>query len=252
MALITETFFHGNEDLCLAFVRQYHLDLFPRLLDDTRFNRRRRLIAGLIDAVRQFSTAWLIAPDDHVRVVDSAPIPVCTYMRSNQCQTVQRPNYCGILTSRRAKLYGVRLHLTTTTRQVVDQWMLVPAGQWDGNVTPALFEDAAGLWVIGDNAYHAPTAIAWLAQQRQIRLTAIQRRDAREPWPTEMRTCLTNLRRTIERALRVVCTVFHCGTTWLPQLVRLARPAQHLSAGLHLVISDGRQPAAHRKRALTV
>ncbi|MBV9789376.1 MAG: hypothetical protein JOZ51_14425 [Chloroflexi bacterium] len=73
VAVIADTFFHGHEEVCLAFIRQYHLDLFPRLLDNSWFNRRRRLIAGLIDAVRQFYTAWLIAPADPVRLVDSAP-----------------------------------------------------------------------------------------------------------------------------------------------------------------------------------
>jgi hypothetical protein len=209
VALIAETFFHGHEELCLSFIRQYHHALFPRLLDDTRFNRRRRLSAGLIEAVRQFFTAWLIAPDDPVRLVDSAPIPVCTYMRSPQCQTVLGSDYCGVMTSRRAKLYGFRIHFTTTTTQVVDQWMLAPASYWDGKLTPALLADVAGLWVIGDNAFHDPTAIDWLQQQRHIRLTAIQRRDARIPWPRELRTRLNNLRRTIESALSVLCTVFH-------------------------------------------
>jgi hypothetical protein len=209
VALIAETFFHGHEEWCLAFVRQYHHDLFPQLLADRRFNRRRRLIAGLIEAVRQFYTAWLIAPDDAIRLVDRAPIPVCTYMRSHLCQTVLGKEYCGIMTSRRAKLYGFRMHLTTTTNQVVDQSMLAPASHWDGKLTPALLEDAAGMWVIGDNAFHDPTAIDWLQRQRHIRLTAIQRRDAREPWPSEVRTTLTKLRRTIESALSVLCTVFH-------------------------------------------
>ena len=209
VALIADTFFHGHEELCLAFIRQYHHDLFPQLLDDSRFNRRRRLIAGLMDAIRRFYTAWLIAPDDPVRLVDSAPIPVCTYMRSNLCQTVLGKEYCGIMTSRRAKLYGFRIHLTTTTTQVVDQWMLAPASHWDGKLTPALLEDAAGLWVIGDNAFHDPSAMAWLQQQRHIRLTAIQRRDARVPWPKDLRSQLNKLRRTIESALSVLCTVFH-------------------------------------------
>ena len=47
IALITDTFFHGNEELRLAFMRQYHADLFPCLLDDTRFNRRRRALMGM-------------------------------------------------------------------------------------------------------------------------------------------------------------------------------------------------------------
>jgi len=88
IALITETFFHGKEELCVRFIRQYHRDLFPQLVDDTRFNRRRRALVGVTEAVRRISTTWLIEPDDPVRMVDSAPIPVCTYMRSRSCATV--------------------------------------------------------------------------------------------------------------------------------------------------------------------
>ncbi len=158
IALIADTFFHGKEELCLAFVRQYHADMFPHLLDDTRFNRRRRTLSGLMEAMRRMYTTWLVAEDDAVRVVDSAPIPVCTYMRSRLCTTVAGADYCGVMVSRRAKLFGFRLHLTTTTAQVVDQWMLAPASHHDGTLTPALLDEAAGLWVVGDNAFHNPTA----------------------------------------------------------------------------------------------
>jgi hypothetical protein len=79
VALITETFLHGNEELCLAFIRQYHTDLFPRLLGDTSFNRWRRVLMRMTDAIRRYLTATLIDPEDRVRVVDSAPIPLYTY-----------------------------------------------------------------------------------------------------------------------------------------------------------------------------
>lgn len=209
IALITETFFHGKEELCLAFIRQYHLDLFPRLLDDTRFNRRRRALPGVIEALRQMYTTWLIDTDDHVRVVDSAPIPVCTYMRSGQCTTCAGADYCGVMVSRRAKLFGFRLHLSATTNQVVDQWMLAPACHHDGKVVPAVLEDAHDVWVLGDNAFHNPASADWLQRQRNIVLLAMQRRDARQPWPAHLREQLNNVRRTIESALSVLCTVFH-------------------------------------------
>jgi len=208
IALIADTFFHGNEELCLSFIRQYHRDLFPHLLDDTRFNRRRRALVGLTEAIRRVYATWLIAPDDPVRMVDSAPIPVCTYMRSRSCATVAGAEYCGVMVSRRAKLFGFRLHLTTTTNQVVDQWMLAPASHHDGTLTPVLLEDAHQLVVVGDNAFHNPTAIAWLQQHRDIALLALPRRTGTQTWPTAVRQQINNMRRTIERALSVLCTVF--------------------------------------------
>lgn len=209
IALIADTFFHGHEELCLSFIRQYHRDLFPHLVDDTRFNRRRRALVGVTEALRRMYTTWLIEPDDPVRIVDSAPIPVCTYMRSRSCSTVAGAEYCGVMVSRRAKLFGFRLHLTTTTNQVVDQWMLAPASHHDGTLTPALLEDAPPLWVVGDNAFHNPTAAHWLQQHRQIALVALPRRTTCPAWPTPVRQQVNNVRRTIERALSVLCTVFH-------------------------------------------
>jgi len=125
------------------------------------------------------------------------------------------------MVSRRAKLFGFRLHLTTTTNQVVDQWMLAPASHHDGTLVPALVEDAPPLWVVGDNAFHHPTTMTWLQQHREIALIALPRRTACAAWPAPVRQQVNNVRRTIESALSVLCTVFH-----------LERPGSRSLAGL--------------------
>jgi hypothetical protein len=209
VALICDTIFHGNEELGLAFVRQYHRDLFPELLEDSRFNRRRRALMGMTEAIRQNYTRGLIEPEDQIRLVDSAPLPVCTYMRGNQCKTVAGSHYCGVMPSRRAKVFGFSFCATTTTDQVLETWMLAPASHHDGTLTPALLEDAHGLWVLGDNAFHNPTSIAWLQQQRQVTLGGMQRADARQPWPAGLRRYLARVRRRIESTFSVLATVFH-------------------------------------------
>jgi len=80
VALMIETFFHGHEALGLAFLRQYHRDLFPHLLPDGQFNERRRALGLITEPIRPVLThTWgLIELEDRARLVDSAPIPVCT------------------------------------------------------------------------------------------------------------------------------------------------------------------------------
>jgi len=83
IALIADTFFHGHEELCLSFVRQYHRDLFPYLVDDTRFNRRRRALVGVTEAgacIRPGSSRpmtryglWIAPP--------SRSVPICGVVR---------------------------------------------------------------------------------------------------------------------------------------------------------------------------
>ena len=53
VALISETFFQGHEEVGYAFVRQYLRALFPQLLSLDRFNARRRDLSGLIEAIRR-------------------------------------------------------------------------------------------------------------------------------------------------------------------------------------------------------
>jgi len=209
VALVIDTFFHGHEALGLAFLRQYHPGLFPALPDNSWFNRRRRRLLGVMEAIRRGLAHSLIDPEDAVRVVDTAPIPLCTYMRGGRCVTATGPEYASVMVSRRARLFGMRLYLTTTTTQVVDQWMLAPAAHKDAKLTPALFEDAENLWVLGDNAFHDPDALTWLKTQRQITLLAAPRRDSRLPrWPKTWRRWFNRIRRRIETALSVLCTVF--------------------------------------------
>jgi hypothetical protein len=48
IGLISDTYFHGNEELALVFIRQHYWALFPSLLSNSRFNRRRRALSARI------------------------------------------------------------------------------------------------------------------------------------------------------------------------------------------------------------
>jgi len=50
----------------------------------------------------------------------------------------------------------LRLYLTTTTDQVVDDWLLAPASYHNNQVMPALFEQVSERVVLGDGAYDNP------------------------------------------------------------------------------------------------
>ena len=209
VALIIETFFHGHEDLGLAFVGQYHLSLFPALLDKSQFNRRRRCLTGVKELIRRQLTNGLIDPADRVRLIDSAPVPACTYTRQSDCQTIAGPEYRSVVVSKRAKLFGHRFYATTTLDQVLDRWMLAPASYKEGKMTPAFFEEQDHLWVLSDNGFHSPADMAWLQKTRHITLTPAKRKNAREPDPPLFRRLLRRLRRRIETAFGVMAVVFN-------------------------------------------
>ena len=127
ISLVIETFFQGHQEVGYAFVCQYLSDLFPRLLDLDRFNQRRRALIAVIEAIRRELRNQLIDRTDPVRLVDSAPITLMTYTRGARCQSVDgNDDYFGVVTSKKGKFFGLRLHVTPTVNQLIDDWVLAP------------------------------------------------------------------------------------------------------------------------------
>lgn len=219
VALIADTFFAGDEHKTLSFVRQYHLDIFPLLPADGQFNTRRRALALITEQVRRvLLVQWdLISVGDTVRLTDSAPIPVCTYTRAKQNRTIQQTGhdrhlYFGYTPARKAKLFGFKLHLGTSTEQVVDEWLLAPASMHDSQVT-ALYEgeQLSGLQMLGDGAFNNPGWVQALRHKYgpELQVWALPRRDSRKPWPAQFRRVVAKLRRRVETALSVLQMVFN-------------------------------------------
>jgi hypothetical protein len=213
VGLIIDTWFGGHEALGLSFLRQYHPTLFPHLPPDGWFNQRRTVLALLIDQVRRVIN-WhngLLAADDPVRLLDSAPITLATYTRGGDNRTLNGSEYFGVASSKGAKLFGLRLHVTTTVGQVVDDWLLAPASYHDSTPMGALFEQAHDLVVLGDRAFHSPALEPVLLQRHRVEIIAPPRKDSRkrEPWSKTKRNWIGRVRRKIETAFSILQTVFH-------------------------------------------
>jgi len=211
VALIIDTWFHGHEALGLAFLRQYHGDIFPHLPPDGWFNQRRTPLGPLIDQIRRLITrqAGLLAASDGVRLLDSAPVPVTTYTRGKDNRSINGSEYFGVAKSKGAKLYGLRLHVTTTLGQVVDDWLLAPASFHDSTPMTAVFERAHDLLVLGDGAFHNPCDAPVLHERHNIQIITPPRKDSRHPWPKALRRWVGRVRRRVETAFSVLTTVFH-------------------------------------------
>lgn len=223
LALIIETFFQGNEELGLSFVRQYHADLFPHLLANGLFNARRRALWRIIDLIRRYLIQqWdLISDTDRLRLLDSAPVPLTTYTRGKQCAVVCEQEFFGVCASKGTKYFGVKLFLTTTTTQVVDQWLFAPASYHDSEVMGAVLEDVYDQTVLADGAFHKPV-LADLLGRRAVQMGVAPRRDSRQHcWSRELRALVGRLRRQVETTLSVLETVF-----------RIERPGSRSEDGL--------------------
>lgn len=218
IALFGEMVFGGAEDKVLHFIRQYHLDLFPHLLDESRFNRRKQRLGETMEAMRcllrdRWRTHHPLGPAEaSLRLVDSAPISICTYTRGSRCQSIPiewRDEWFGVCTSKKTKFFGPRCHMLTTLDQMIDTWLLAPGSYEDRKPLIPLLEDRQSLGVIGDKGYVSDDLADRLWEAGDHLLLALKRKNQSEQWPTGIQRILGQLRHGIETAFSVLTTVFN-------------------------------------------
>ncbi len=226
VSLIIETFFNGCEEIGYAFVCQFMSHLFPDLLDLDRFNHRRRQLISIIEAMRRQFRQQLLDPKENVRLVDSAPVTLMTYTRGARCESVYGPEYFGVVTSKKGKFFGLRLHLTTTPNQLIDEWILAPASVPDGKAVDALLEGCTDLAVIGDKAYNDQELEDRLWRKRRIHLLPLRKSNQMQQWSDDVRRAMGRVRHRAETVFSVLTTVFNVqrprGRSLVGHVVRVA------------------------------
>lgn len=218
IALFGEMVFAGDEDKTLHFIRQYHLDLFPDLLDNSRFNRRRHQLVAVMEAIREkLRDRWrrehpLDEEEENLRIVDSAPISICTYTRGGRCQSIPlewRDEWFGVCSSKKTKFFGARCHITTTLDQMIDTWLLAPGSYDDRKPMAALLENRQGLGIIGDKGYVSEDLANRLWEDDQHLLLTLKKDNQKEQWPGGIQRILGYLRHRVETTFSVLQTVFN-------------------------------------------
>lgn len=226
VALIIETFFQGQEEVGYAFVRQYLRALFPRLLDLDRFNARRRDLVGLIEAIRCDLRDQIIDRSDPIRLVDSAPVTLMTYTRGEDCHSVSGKAYFGVVTSKKGKFFGWRLHTTVSGDQLIDDWLVAPAALPDPQALEALVEERRDLTLIGDKIYNDVGLEERLWRKKRILLLPLRKDNQKSQWPDGVQRTLGWLRHRVETVFSTLTTVFNVarprGRSLAGHLVRIA------------------------------
>ena len=209
VSLIIETFIQGNEEVGYAFVSQFLRDMFPRLLDLDRFNVRRRELIGIIEAVRRDLRQQKIDLTDPVRLVDSAPVTLMTYSRGARSQSVVGSEFFGVVSSKKGKFFGLRLHVTVTVDQLIDDWMLAPASTPDPKALDELVLNRRDLVLIGDKIYNDAELEERLWRKRRIQLLPLRKENQKNQWPDTTRRILGRIRHRVETVFSTLTTVFN-------------------------------------------
>jgi hypothetical protein len=179
------------------FVRKRLAHLFPRAIDQSGFNRRRRALYPALTRIQAAIAERLGVTLERERILDTKPVPVMVLKRHDDRGLVfDGEAAVGWCQAKRLYYYGFKLALSMTLDGVVVRYELVPANTDDREAAAEVFEPGCRYWAdkgFAGKAYRQE----WL-EFDGVEVRAEPNRDSREGWPRQLRRLARRVRQTIE------------------------------------------------------
>lgn len=118
---------YPSETQYIGFVRANYLELFPKLLDQSQYNRRARSLGWQVEQFRRY---WVVCKGWYLYtqfLLDTKPIPVVGYKRSKKHSDFVDSAGFGRCVSRNLKYFGYKLVTVCPLQGLPMVYDLVPA-----------------------------------------------------------------------------------------------------------------------------
>jgi len=200
-----------SEKAWLSFVSKNLNDLFPRICERSRFNRTRRNLLSVIDAIRFELNLSIPDFSKELRIVDSFPLPVCKFGRARFCKSFRGngANY-GVCPSKKETYYGYKVHALCAKNGFITDFTITPASVDDRTVVWELVEQyKRHLFLIGDKGYISPALALELHREKNIDLIYMKKNNDKNQYPKTFRQLIFKIRRRIETSFSQLSEQFN-------------------------------------------
>jgi hypothetical protein len=152
--LVAMDFFpYPGEQQFLGFVRANYLSLFPKLLDQSQFNRRARRLEGMLEQLRRFWVRELGAIFERTLLLDTKPVPVVGYKRNKLKSDFTGSADYGCCVSRKMNYFGYKLVLISTLTGIPIVYSLVPASTDERLAAESVLDCVRGCRILADKGF---------------------------------------------------------------------------------------------------
>lgn len=144
---------YPSETQYLAFIRANYLPLFPRLIDQSQFNRRARNLRRLVEELRRY---WIVQKGWHQQscfLLDTKPVPVLGYKRNKHQSDFLGSADFGQCASRNLHYFGYKLVTVTTLFGIPIFYDLVPANTDERLAAEAVLNHFVLCDIFGDKGF---------------------------------------------------------------------------------------------------
>jgi len=189
---------YPGETQYLGYLSANHGDLFPKLVDQSQFNRRARGLRNLVEAMRR---DWLMAlgvEQASTYLIDTKPIPVLGYKRSKRHSAFRGSADYGYCVSRKLHYFGYKLVLISTLDGLPVIYDLVPANTEERAAAEALLDRIANADLIGDKGFLGVEWQAQMLEQTGNTMHTPKRKNQKIQHPDGFESLLNSVRERIE------------------------------------------------------
>lgn len=137
----------------VGFIRANYLALFPKLVDQSQFNRRARALRLLVEQLRRF---WIVQKGWHLQtnyLLDTKPVPVVGYKRLKSHSEFAGNAEYGKCASRNLSYFGYKLVVLSTLGGIPVAYELVPANIDERLAAEAVIDYLGGCDIFADKGF---------------------------------------------------------------------------------------------------
>ena len=163
-----------DEDI-FAYFQAHYQDWFPHLRDRTLFVRQAANLWQVKALIQQRLTIVSGQAADPVQVIDTLPLPICTYTRAPRDRCFKPEADYGYCAAKQLHYYGFKLGLRVARSGMIIHYPLLPARPHDVQLTDELVAAFAGV-ASADKGFIDAVRQALLAERHGVTLVTPPRK----------------------------------------------------------------------------
>jgi hypothetical protein len=189
---------YPGETQYIGYIRANYSREFPKLVDQSQYNRRARHLRSLVEMLRRDWVAQLGVKDPKQLLVDTKPIPVLSYKRTKSKSEFAGSAGYGQCAARNLNYYGYKLVMLTTLAGVPVVYDLVSANTDEREAAEVVLQRVKDCDIFGDKGFLGDEWQAHVRQQTGNRVWTAKRANQANQNPPEFDRLLGHIREHIE------------------------------------------------------
>ena len=207
-----------GETQFLGYIRANYFDLFPKLIDQSQFNRRARSLRLLVEELRRYWLFQMGTLGETNFLLDTKPVPVVGYKRHKKHSDFLGSAGYGRCESRKPKYFGYKLVAVTTFSGLPVVYDMFPAHTDERQAADTILYFLFGSYVFADKGFIGADWQADIYDCSGTRIYTTKRVNQAEQNTQAFDRWLNSIRERIEGAFHEIQNTGHNIENYLPRL----------------------------------